>query len=222
MRSNFIRLVWLLAILVGSTLACQSIGRIQERFGSARATVEFTATQINEGGELLSTVRAVGTQVIGEGFIQTAQALVTQVQGSGLVETAWALATEQGPGLLATAISVATQQGPGAIATVQAYATQVAQATPAPDIPVVDGAKEMYFQSGSLVSYLTSLPYQQVLDFYKTQMLAYGWSKVDQDWFESDTAATLNYTKDNRIATVTLGHSPGGNQTLVLIMIKEK
>lgn len=238
MRSNIIRITWLVAILVSLTIACQALGSIQERVGSTRATVESAATQIDEGGAMLSTVRAVGTQVAGEGYLETVQAVGTQVAGegfvetiqavgtqvedSGLAETAWAFATEQGPGLMATAVAVATEQGPGAIATVQAFVTQIAQTTPAPDIPVLEGDKEMFFQSGSLVSYLTPLPYLQVLDFYKTQMPAAGWVKVDQNWFESDKAATLNYTKDNRLATVTLGSSPGSNQTMVLILIKEK
>jgi hypothetical protein len=222
MRSNIIRITWLVAILVSLTIACQALGSIQERVGSTRATVESAATQIDEGGAMLSTVRAVGTQVAGEGFVETIQAVGTQVEDSGLAETAWAFATEQGPGLMATAVAVATEQGPGAIATVQAFVTQIAQTTPAPDIPVLEGDKEMFFQSGSLVSYLTPLPYLQVLDFYKTQMPAAGWVKVDQNWFESDKAATLNYTKDNRLATVTLGPSPGSNQTMVLILIKEK
>jgi hypothetical protein len=222
MRSNIIRITWLVAILVSLTIACQALGSIQERVGSTRATVESAATQIDEGGAMLSTVRAVGTQVAGEGFVETIQAVGTQVEDSGLAETAWAFATEQGPGLMATAVAVATEQGPGAIATVQAFVTQIAQTTPTPDIPVLEGDKEMFFQSGSLVSYLTPLPYLQVLDFYKTQMPAAGWVKVDQNWFESDKAATLNYTKDNRLATVTLGPSPGSNQTMVLILIKEK
>ena len=238
MRLHSFRLTWLVAALVTLTISCQALGRIQERVGSTRATVESVATQIDEGGELLGTVRAVGTQVVGEGFaetiqavgtqvagegfIETAQAVATQVEDSGLAQTAQALVTQQVPGLMATAMSVATIQGPGAIQTVQAYVTEIAQATPAPDIPVVDGDKDLFFQSGSLVSYLTSLPFNQVLDFYKTQMPAYGWTKLDQDWFESDAAATLKYTKDNRTAAVSLGRSPGSDQTLVLIMISPK
>jgi hypothetical protein len=238
MRSNIFRITWLVAILVSLSVACQALGRIQDQAGSTRATVESAATQIDEGGALLSTVRAVGTQVAGEGyletlqevgtqvagegFVETIQAVATQVDDSGLAKTAWAFATQQGPGLMATAMAVATEQGPGAIATVQAFVTQAAQATPSPDIPVVDGDKELYFQSGSLVSYMTPLPYLQVLDFYKTQMPAAGWTKLDQGWFESGSAATLNYTKDSRQATITLGQSPGSNQTMVLILIKEK
>lgn len=238
MRSNTIRLTWLVAVLVTLTIACQALSRVQERVGSTRATVESVATQVEEGGELLGTVRAVGTQmagegfaetiqavgtqVAGEGFIETAQAVATQVQDSGLAKTALALVTQEVPGLMATAMSVATMQGPGALETVQAYVTEIAQTTPAPDIPVVDGDKDLYFQSGSLVSYLTSLPFHQVLEFYKTQMPAYGWTKLDQDWFESNAAANLTYEKDNRITSVSLGNSPGSDQTLVLIMIKQK
>lgn len=222
MRSKSFRISGLLLILVFSALACQSLSRVGERVGSARQTVELAATKINEGGSLLGTARAIGTQMEGQGLVRTVEAAATQVGESGLVETVFAFATDQGPSLLSTAMAVATQQGPAAVDTVQAYVTQIAQSTPSPDIPVIEGEKEMFFQSGSLVSYLTATPYAQVLDFYKTQMLQAGWTKVDQDGFESASAANLNYEKGNRKASITLSPAARNDRTVVLIVIEQK
>lgn len=220
MQSSFFRAAWLLAVLAFTALACQALSGARERASSARETVEFAATKIDEGRDLLGTAQALTTQVAGENIIPTAQALATQLGESGIMETARAVATEQGPGILSTAMAIATQQGPSALATAQAYVTQVSQGTPAEDIPVIEGNKEMFFQSARLVSYLTSLPYDQVLEYYKTQMPARGWVKVDRDGFETGSAANLVYEKDTRRAMVSIGSASAGGKTVVVIVIE--
>lgn len=222
MKRRFFRLAFLIVILGFSLLACRAFSAIRQDVASARETIQLAATKIEEGQDLIGTARAIGTQVLGEGLGETAQALATQFDDSGMLETAQAFATQEGPSLLSTAMAVVTQQAPGAIATFQIFVTESAQATPIPDIPLIDGNREMYFQSNDIISYMTSLPYDQALDFYKTQMPAAGWTKVDKDTFETGLAANLRFEKDSQQVSVTISQAPGGNNTLILIVIEKK
>jgi hypothetical protein len=222
MKPSLFRITLLFVILGFTIMACRAFSQVRQDITSAQETVQLAATKIGEGQSLVGTARAIGTQILGEGIGQTAQALATQVVDSGMLETAQAFATQEGPSLLSTAMAAVTQQAPGAIATIQAFATASSQATPFPDIPLIEGNREMYFQSDGVVSYMTALPYDQALDFYKTHMPASGWTKVEKDTFETGLAANLRYEKDTREVSVTVSQTPGGNNTVVLIVIEKK
>jgi len=219
------------------TIACQALGGIGERADTVRSTAVSIATDVQEGRDLLGTVRAITTQVGGSGLMQTAQALATQADESGLLSTAQAFATEQGPGLMATAqafatdqgpglietvMAVATQEGPGMIATARAYITQSAQGGAPADIPLIEGEKEMFYQSPEMVSYVTPMLYTQAVEFYKNQMPLNGWSKVELDWVETEAVANLQFEKPDRRASVVLTTASGGAKTTVLITIENK
>ena len=222
MKTKSYRIAMLMVILGFTALACRAFGAIRQDVTSAQETIQLAATKIGEGQDLIGTARAIGTQVLSEGIGETAQALVTQFNDNGMLETAQAFATQEAPNLLSTAMAVVTQQAPGAVATIQSFATQSAQSTPIPDIPLTEGDKEMYFQSDAMISFVTSIPYDQVLNFYKTQMPAAGWTKVDKDTFETGLAANLHYEKDTRQVSVAISQAPGGENTLVLIVIEKK
>jgi hypothetical protein len=121
-----------------------------------------------------------------------------------------------------TALAVATRQGPEILATAQSYVTQIAPGSAPPDIPILDGDKELFFQSNALVSYLIDLPLEQVADYYKEQMPANGWTKVDNMSFESPVARSLVYEKSDRRASVVLSLSPGEGKSVILITIENK
>jgi len=155
-------------------------------------------------------------------MVGTIQALATEADESGLLATAQAFATAQGPGLVQTALAVATQQGPEILSTAQTYITQLAPGNAPADIPVIEGDKQMSFQSNALVSYVIGKPIADVVEFYKEQMPANGWTKREQEWLESPAAANLVYEKPDRRASVVLSVSPGGGETIVLITIENK
>jgi hypothetical protein len=222
MKPRYFRIALLIVILGFTVMACRAFSAIRQDVTSAQETIQLAATKIEEGQDLIGTARAFGTQVLGEGLGETAQALATQFEDSGMLETAQAFATQEGPSLLTTAMAVVTQQAPGAIATIQTLATESAQATPIPDIPLIEGNRDLYFQSNDIISYMTSLPYDQALDFYKTQMPANGWTKVDKDTFETGLAANLRFEKDSRQVSITISQTPGGNNTLILITLENK
>lgn len=228
---------WLamMMMLMAASLACNAVANV----GEARETVQAAATSVREGRDLLATLRVVGTQVGETGLLGTAQALATQAGEAGLLETAQAFATEQGPAALATVQAFATEQGPSAIATAEAFATQQGPSLAAtassyatqvagsigqlpPDIPIVDGEKDAFIQSLELVSYITALPYEQVVTFYKEQMLPNGWTKVDSGWVETGQASVLRYEKPDRQATVTITRNPLDGRTVVLVTIQAR
>lgn len=217
--NNGVKIASLLAIAAFTVMACQLVSGLQEQVSGTRQTVEAAATKLEQGQELLGTAQAFTTQVGGQSLIPTAQALATQMDQSGILETAKAVATEQGSGILSTARAIATQQGPAALETVQAYATQFAQATPAEDIPLIDAERDTFFQSASLISYNTTLPFDQVLDFYKNQMPANGWNEIENEGFETATTAFLSFEKGGRKASVSLVSPSETGNTLVVIFL---
>jgi hypothetical protein len=222
MLTKSYRYLWLIAAIVLIAVGCSLFSGVGNRIDSTRATAEAIATDIEQGRDLLGTARAMATQVGGAGMIGTIQALATEADESGLLATAQAFATAEGPGLMETALAVATKQGPEILSTAQSYITQIAPGAAPPDIPILDGDKELFFQSNALVSYLIALPLEQVAEFYKQQMPANGWTKVDAESFESPSAKNLVYEKPGRRASVVLSISPGEGKSVVLVTIENK
>ncbi|MBI3362635.1 MAG: hypothetical protein HY023_16155 [Chloroflexi bacterium] len=87
-----------------------------------------------------------------------------------------------------------------------------------PDIPVVD-QKENLVGSQFLVSYQTSMAFDDVVKFYKDQMPAQGWQAGEAPQAVKGFAV-LNYVKDKRTATVTVSGAEG--KTAVIIAIQEQ
>jgi hypothetical protein len=169
---------------------------------------------------------------------QTAQGLQTDVsgivsQGSGLLKTAQALETER-PGVLGTVQAVATQGIP-ILSTIQAVATnnpglvQTAQAVihneiptgePPSDIPVLNRNEAQGFIGyNQYIFYISPSSYQDMLQFYQTEMPNNGWQFQENESHEYANASQLVYTKDNRTATVNLSVNPLNNTTVVVINI---
>lgn len=221
MKARTFQAAWLaLILLLAASLACNTVNRI----GDTRETVQAVASSVSQGRDMLATIGALGTQVGSTGLLETAQALATQAGESGLLETAVAFATQQGPFAIATAQAFATQQGPAAMATAEAYATQVAGSLGnlPPDIPIVDGDKDAFVKSLELVSYITALDYAQVVDFYKQQMPANGWTQASSGWVETAQLTVLRYEKIDRVSTVTITHNPVDTRSVVLVTIQKR
>lgn len=163
------------------------------------------------------------TWATAESLRATSMALATQVAGNEILATARAFATQQGPGLFETAQAFATQDLGNWIATAQAIATQgaVPFSEAPPDIPIIEGEKTRYFASRTMLSYETAIDFSQVVTFYKEQMFANGWTKLDQSWIETADNAMLNYQKNDRQALVAIGRAAESGRTVVVITIIE-
>ncbi len=224
MQAKSNRYVLMLALLLFIGLGCNLFSGISERYNETKATAEHVATQVQEGREMVATVQGLATEVGESGLLATVQAVATDVDESGLYETAQAFATEQGPVLLGTARAIATQEGPGMIATIQALATDFSESlgeAPA-DIPIVGGEIDNLIESSETVSYITPLPFDLVLGFYKNEMPLLGWAPVETGTFEAEHTAVLHFDKPDRRTSITLTTNPLTDQTIVLVTIQPK
>jgi len=206
------------------SLACSLFSGIAEKVDETKNTAVSVATDVQEGQALAETAKAFVTEFSDSEMASTAIALATEVKNSGYLETAQAYITSEGPSALETAQAFATEQGPGLIQTSQAFVTEMSQSSneaPA-DIPIVTEEKTMYFASEELVSYFTSLDFQSVLSFYKSEMPNNGWTKVDQGWVENSNSAVIYFDKSDRAVSITLSINPMDNSTIVMITITPK
>jgi hypothetical protein len=105
--------------------------------------------------------------------------------------------------------------------TAMAMASEVGAYMTAPeDIPVYE-PNESYSGSADLVSYNTSDSYEKVVSFYKKELPAQGWKKLDSaDTLErAGSYAHLFYTKDDRTVDLTITATQDG-KVIVLVSIK--
>lgn len=244
------RILWVILILAGSALACSLFSQVTDRVGGVQDTAQVLVPGIVKDQKLLETAQAILTEdgsrllktaagfATQEGFqlLETARAYATQ-EGPGMIETLQALATDKGPEVKATLQAFATEQGPGVKATLQAFATeqgpdivatakglvtQVAAETPVvpEDIPLVEGDLQHLTAILGMVTYSTSLPYDDVLAFYLAEMPAHGWELVSEGSYQIPNSAVLNYQKVDRKATVSM--SVVEKQTYLLILIQNR
>jgi hypothetical protein len=163
------------------------------------------------------------TDVGGSGLIETAQTLATGVGDSGFLSTAQAFATQQGPELMATLQAFATDQGPGLMETAQALGTAAAPLLgEAPeDIPVIQGELENLVSTRWLVTFSTALDAKLVIDFYNNQMVANGWTKVNEEAF-GEAITVLTFEKPGRLATLTITANSLTDKTMVVVTIQPR
>jgi hypothetical protein len=216
MPNKLFRFAWLGVLLVAVTVACNLLNGVSEDVRDVRDTAEAIATQAQGLGDQaqgiatafdrsLETLQAFATEEAPE-VLGTGQALLTEAAERGLLETAQARITEDGSELLGTLEAIATQ----------GFSTS----TGPEDIPVVDRTTVRdFFATDTLVSYLSSLDFASVLDFYKQQMPENGWNAVAGGTLETESAAVLRYEKEGRTATVTLSGNAQDQQTAVQILI---
>jgi hypothetical protein len=217
------RLAWIITLMISVTLGCGLVSGVGERISGAKATVGAVATDVQTGRDILGTARAIVTDVGGSGLLETAQALATGVGDSGFLSTAQAFATEQGPELMATLQAFATDQGPGLMETAQAMGTAAAPLLgEAPDdIPLVQGELENLVSTRLLVTYGTAIDSQLVVDFYNNEMVANGWTKVNEEAL-GDAITLMTFEKPGRLASVTVTDNSLTQKTMVVIAIQPK
>ncbi len=184
----------MLIVLAAVTLACQSVSGVSNQVQEAQATAQAAAQQIQE----LAT------------------------QAPQLVATMGVLATEA-PQLLETVQTIATEN-PGLAETAVAIATEGFSMGEAPaDIPVVDRSNVTnFFGSEQVVSYVTTLDPESVVNFYKTEMPNNGWSSDPSMSFEQGNTTIISYTKTDQTATISITVNPSDQSTIVAIAIQAK
>ncbi len=191
-------------LLLVATLAC-SIAGIRQQVSSAEQTANALKTKVS------------GVINAGGALVDTAQALETQ--HPGILETVKALGTKGAP-FLSTIQAVATYN-PGLVQTAQSFIKgEIPTGEPPADIPIFNREQAQdYFGSSQYLFYTSPSAYNQVLDFYKTEMPNNGWQYLASESHEYAHAAQLNYSKDKRTATIDMSLNPLNNTTVVIINI---
>lgn len=222
MRKKPYQVMWAISLLMIASLACgllNQVNQVKEQVQTAATQIEGIVTQ---APGLIATGKAIATD--NPGLIQTGQALLS-TQGPGLVGTIQAIATQQ-PGLMDTLQAFATNN-PGLAQTALAMASQIAQGS-SPDavpgdipLPAQDRLEQLNSTAGMVVFY-TTIKYSNVVKFYKTGMITAGWKAVTQGNTETPSTTVLNYSKDNRTASIVITLSPSDNKTGVVITIQTK
>jgi len=158
--------------------------------------------------QLASTGVAVATDI---------GALITEIVPPGVEETVQAG--------MPTMLAAITEIAP----TLEAITTQVytsPEDAPA-DIPIIPGETSAFVGSAQAISYVTTSDFNQVVDFYKTEMLNKGWTSVDSGTGPSVEVpgmsnAELHFQKDSRKATVIITEIPFVGQTTVVINLEDQ
>ncbi len=146
---------------------------------------------LREGQKAIETVQGIATQIDESGIGETAQAMVTQIDESGIKQTVQGAITE---------IAVAPGEIPD-------------------DIPIMEGNQALV-SAADVISYMMpDKEFQEVVDYYKNEMPAKGWVKLDSG-SESDNLTTLEYEKDGRKVSIVITKVPVLNQVTVLISIQ--
>jgi hypothetical protein len=177
-------------------------------FASLACGLTGTIDRVREGQQAVQTLQGVATEIGESGVVETGQAIATQVDESGIKETAGALATEVGES--------------GAKETVQAFATEIVvePGELPPDIPIMDGEKEGFIGSEQAVSYFVKAEFEDVLNFYQSQMPANGWTEVETETTITDNTATFRYQKGDRQVDIVLAKVPFLGQVSVIMNIQ--
>jgi hypothetical protein len=155
---------------------------------------------------------------------QTAQSVATDIEGFATDINLEGIATDIDLGSVATEIGeLATQaEEEGVLETVQAEITSLPDLTgeKPEDIPVMEGEITGMVGTAEFVTYIIKTPFQEVVNFYESQMPANGWAKVEVESELGEEFARLVYEKGGRKAIVNIADIPFVDQVSVAIEIQ--
>ena len=218
MIRNRYRIFWLLTVLVGFSLACESLSALQRDYNETRGTAGAIATQADQ---IITQAKGIATQIGDSSAVGTAKAIATE-QGPSLIATGQAYATiAADEGYLQTAEALVTQGSGELLLTIQAAATQyLFPGTPPEDVPIATiGEVSNLFANQATVSYIVHLDVPVVVNFYQNMMPTKGWTDDSDSSLIKEKAAVLKFLKEDRVATVTLTTDPINQRTVVFIAI---
>jgi hypothetical protein len=215
--------------VIMGTIACSFFSGLIDQGQGAVSTAQSVATLAGAGGELLETAQAIATEFDAGDLGATAQALATEINAEELLATAQVLVTDVDlDEFLLTAQAVGTQVAEGGggdpIATAMAVATQLAgTGEEAPEnVPLPGGPLENLFTSANLVSFTTGQSFDEILNFYEEEMIANGWSKVDEGSVVTGNTAVINFQMVGQKAVVTISGLQDGAGTVVQIILQSE
>lgn len=174
------------------------------------------------GGQALATMDAIASKE-GGNAIATVEAFATR-EGMKALATGQALASGKGEEMLATAVAYTAEQDfSTTVEAAAAGAKDLISGESPKDIPLVDVKTiSALYKSKAMVTYMTSLEYETVVNFYKGKMATEGWNKVEKETTDNALAAVLVFEKEGRNASVTLTPKRIGTGTAVMIILSEK
>lgn len=201
-----------IGLILLTTLACTTFSTTSQKVESGLQTAQSMATQAQA---LITQAQGVATQVAP--LMQTAQAIATH--SPDLVQTAQAVATQSAPYI--STIQAAVTDNPEVVQTLQAAITQNLGSGTAPvDVPIPEASLVTNLITAEhLVTYSTSLSFEQVQDFYQTGMLSYGWEPQPDSTYQLSNTLILVYHKADRGATISLSANTETSLINVIIAI---
>jgi hypothetical protein len=221
MSKNHFKLILAFTLLVGFSLACESISAIREDYTEVRGTAGSVATQAQE---VITQAKGIATQLGDSKAVSTARAIATE-KGPAFIATGEALTTQAAEeGYLQTAEALVTRGASELLPTVQAVATQYLNPAPPPDdIPIINSGDVTYlFTNQSTVSYYTEVDLAEVIDYYQISMPEEDWIDVTDSSSITEQAAVLKFFKPDKVATISLTANQLNEQTVVLITIRSQ
>jgi hypothetical protein len=88
------------------------------------------------------------------------------------------------------------------------------------DIPIMADAKDQS-AFGEMTTYASPSAFEDVVNFYKEQMPANGWSEDTSGGMSTDNFASLSFKKDGSTASITISFDTSNNTTSVLITVSQ-
>jgi hypothetical protein len=89
-------------------------------------------------------------------------------------------------------------------------------ATDAPDVPILDDATEL-FAAGQVVTYYTASEVADVLNFYREELTALGWTENAATAFSDDSTGLLTFEKDGVTLTLAVSKESEGRVNVNVI-----
>ena len=230
-RKTTLMTVAFTAVLM-ATIACSFFSGLIDQGQGAISTAQSVATMagdiatgVGAGGEIIETAQAIATDFDAGELGATAEALATQLNAEELLATAQVLVTDVEIGdilLTAQAVGTSVAEGGDPLATAMAVATEIAAVGgDAPEnVPLPEGPLENLFTSANLVSFTTPMSFAEVLSFFEEEMIANGWSQIDEESVISGNAAVLKFNMVGMEAVVTISELPDGGGTVVQIILE--
>lgn len=218
MIKNRFKIIWIFTVLVGFSLACESLSAIRQDYDEVRSTADAAATQVNQ---IITQAKGIATEIGESSAVETVKAFATQ-EGPQVIATGEALATKAAEeGYLETAEALVTQGAEELLPTVQAAATEyLFPSSPPDDVPIITiGEVTNLFANQHTVSYFVQLDVPVVVNFYQRLMPELGWTDESNSELIKERAAVLKFTKLDRVANITLTTDPINQQTVVFITI---
>ena len=184
---------------------------------AASLSCNFIMDPINDTVEVGQTAQSVATDFEGLATDIDLGSIATDIDLEGI-------ATDIDLGAVATEIGdLATQvEEEGVLETMQAEMTALPDLTgeKPEDIPVMEGDIMGLVGTAEFVTYIIKTSFQDVVDFYETQMPANGWVKVEVESELGEEFARLVYEKGGRKAIVNIADIPFVDQVSVAIEIQ--